>query len=79
MWTSPYILFNQKCIELINIIPVLSFVVYFTFMYQFPVNFEFFHKKTKIIAIGTVGAGLLNIILKAIMIPALCGECMELL
>lgn len=53
----------------INVIPVLSFAVYFTFMYQFPVNFEFFHKKTKIIAIGTVGAGILNIILNAFMIP----------
>ena len=52
-----------------NIIPILTFAVYFTFMYQFPVNFEFFHKKTKIIAIGTVGAGILNIILNAIMIP----------
>lgn len=53
----------------INIVPILTFAIYFTFMYQFPVNFEFFHKKTKIIAIGTVLAGLLNIILNAIMIP----------
>lgn len=53
----------------IKVIPILTFAVYFTFMYQFPVNFEFFHKKTKIIAIGTVGAGVLNIILNFIMIP----------
>ena len=55
----------------INIIPILTLAVYFTFMYQFPVNFEFFHKKTKIIAIGTVGAGIMNVILNAIMIPQL--------
>lgn len=53
----------------INVIPVLVFAVYFTFMYQFPVNFEFFHKKTNIVAIGTVSAGLLNIALNAVMIP----------
>jgi O-antigen/teichoic acid export membrane protein len=53
----------------INIIPILVFAVFFTFMYQFPVNFEFFHKKTKIIAIGTVCSGLLNIFLNVIMIP----------
>jgi len=40
-------------------------------MYQFPVNFEFFHKKTNIIAIGTIGSGILNIVLNFIMIPIL--------
>lgn len=55
----------------INILPILTLAVYFTFMYQFPVNFEFFHKKTKIIAMGTVGAGIMNIFLNAIMIPQL--------
>lgn len=53
----------------INIIPVLVFSTYFTFMYQFPVNFEFFHKKTGIIATGTIGASILNILLNMIMIP----------
>ena len=53
----------------INIIPILSFAIYFTFMYQFPVNFEFFHKETRIIAIGTIGAGVANIILNTFMIP----------
>ena len=53
----------------INVIPVLVFAVYFTFMYQFPVNFEFFHKKTNIVAIGTVSAALMNIVLNAVMIP----------
>ena len=64
-----YLMADESYWSGINIIPILSFAVYFTFMYQFPVNFEFFHKKTKIIAIGTVGAGILNIILNAIMIP----------
>ena len=69
-----YIMADSSYWSGINVIPILTFAVYFTFMYQFPVNFEFFHKQTKIIAIGTVGAGILNIILNAIMIP-LWGMC----
>lgn len=53
----------------VNVLPLLTFAVYFTFMYQFPVNFEFYHKKTKIIAMGTVGAGIVNIVLNALLIP----------
>lgn len=64
-----YIMADQGYWSGIRVIPVLVFSVYFTFMYQFPVNFEFFHKKTNIVAIGTVSAALLNIILNAIMIP----------
>lgn len=52
-----------------NLIPILTMAVYFTFMYQFLVNFEYFHKKTIFIAVGTVSAAILNIILNAIMIP----------
>lgn len=64
-----YLMADESYWSGINVIPIVSFAAYFTFMYQFPVNFEFFHKKTKIIAIGTVGAGILNIILNAVMIP----------
>lgn len=64
-----YIMADKRYWSGIDIIPILSIAIYFTFMYQFPVNFEFFHKKTKIIAVGTIGAGVLNIILNAFMIP----------
>lgn len=53
----------------LNIVPVLVCAVYFIFMYQFPVNFEFYHKKTRVIAVGTVGAAGLNILLNYFMIP----------
>lgn len=53
----------------IKIIPIIVSSVYFTFMYQFPVNYEFYNKKTKIIASGTVGAAIINIILNFILIP----------
>lgn len=64
-----YLMADKSYWSGINIIPILSIAIYFTFMYQFPVNYEFFYKKTKIIAIGTIGSGILNIILNAVMIP----------
>lgn len=51
------------------LIPILAIVVYCTFIYQFPVNFEFFKGKPKIIAIGTISAAIENIILNAVFIP----------
>lgn len=53
----------------IGVFPILALAVYFTLMYQFPVNYEFFHKKTYIVAIGTAGAAVVNIALNALLIP----------
>ena len=53
----------------VNLLPVLAFGAFFTLMYQFAVNFEFFCKKTQLIAVGTILSGLLNIALNALMIP----------
>lgn len=53
----------------IAIIPILVTGVYFTFMYQFAVNFEQFHRKTSLIAIGTVSAAIANILLNLLLIP----------
>lgn len=64
-----YIMSDRSYWGRINIIPILAIAVYFTFMYQHPVNFEFYHKKTYIIACGTIGAGILNIVLNALLIP----------
>ncbi len=47
----------------INILPIITIATFFIFMYQFPVNFEMFHKKTRIVAIGTIGAAAGNILL----------------
>ena len=54
----------------IPIIPILVLVVYCTFIYQFPVNYEFYKGKTRIIAFGTITAAILNIVLNIIMIPS---------
>lgn len=49
--------------------PIMAFSSYMVFLYSFPVNFEFYHKKTLIIAIGTCGAGILNIVFNWLLIP----------
>lgn len=49
-------------------IPLLAVGYYFVFMYSFPVNFEFYNKKTKSIATGTISASIINIFLNYIMI-----------
>lgn len=49
-------------------IPLLAIGYYFVFLYSFPVNFEFYNKKTKTIAAGTISAAAINILLNYIMI-----------
>ena len=51
------------------LIPFLSLVIYFTFLYQFPVNYEFFHKKPGVTAGGTTITALVNICLNWLLIP----------
>ena len=51
------------------LLPFLVLVVYCTFAYQFPVNYEFFKEKPRIIALGTVTAAIENIILNSVLIP----------
>ncbi|MBQ4037092.1 MAG: flippase [Clostridia bacterium] len=45
----------------IDVIPILVVGIYLAFLYTFPVNFEFYYKKTKNIALGTICAALINI------------------
>lgn len=51
-----------------ELIPLFSVGYYFVFLYSFPVNYEFYNKKTKMIAVGTTAAAIINIILNFIMI-----------
>lgn len=46
-----------------DLIPVFSIGYYFVFLYSFPVNYEFYNKKTKTIAFGTGGAAVCNVVL----------------
>lgn len=52
-----------------SLVPILVIVVYFTFFYQFGVNYEFFNEKPIYVAIGTIIAAISNIILNYVMIP----------
>ena len=54
-------------------VPLLAIGYYFVFMYSFPVNFEFYNKKTKSIAIGTISAAAINIIFNYLMINWIGG------
>ncbi len=49
--------------EGISLIVPLTFGNYFVFLYGFPVNIEYYHKKTGFISLGTILAAVLNAIL----------------
>jgi len=51
-----------------DFIPLFSIGYYFIFLYSFPVNFEFYNKKTKTVATGTVSAAICNIVLNYLLI-----------
>lgn len=51
-----------------KLISIFSIGFYFMFLYSFPVNYEFYHKKTRLIAVGTILAALINIVLNYIWI-----------
>ena len=59
----------------LQILPVIVWSIYFSFIHQFPVNFELYCKKPRIVAAGTVLAAIINIILNALFIPrwGMCG------
>lgn len=46
-----------------TLIPVLVVGYFFVFLYSFPVNYEFYNKKTKTIAVGTILATVVNFVL----------------
>lgn len=49
-------------------IPVLVLGFYFVFLYSFPVNYEFFRKRTKTIAMVTFSAAMINVVLNYFLI-----------
>jgi O-antigen/teichoic acid export membrane protein len=55
-----------------RVIPFFVCAHFFNFLYLFPVNFEFFHEKTKLIPIGTLGAAVINLVVNFLLIPN-CG------
>lgn len=64
-----YIFAPMEYFEAIWVIPPVSSSVYFIFMYNFFVDFEFYYEKTRWISIASIAGALLNIILNYFMIP----------
>ncbi|MDF2820336.1 MAG: polysaccharide biosynthesis protein [Clostridiales bacterium] len=50
------------------LIPVIL-AIYFTFLYTIPAQLEYYKKKTGLIAISTIIAGIVNIVLNMLLIP----------
>jgi O-antigen/teichoic acid export membrane protein len=55
--------------DAIPLLPILAFGQYCIFLYSFPVNFEFFKMRTRSLAIGTVAAAVLDVVLTALFAP----------
>ena len=53
-----------------GLIPIFAASYFFNFLCTFPVNFEYYHKKTKAVAVITVVASLVNIGLNYVLIRA---------
>lgn len=53
----------------IPLVPVFVLANYMMFLYSFPVNYEFYHKKSIHIATGTSAAAVINCILNYLLIP----------
>lgn len=54
-----------------QIIPLFVGSYYLNFLCTFPVNFEYYHKKTKVVAAVTIGSSLLNVGLNYVLIRSI--------
>ena len=53
-----------------RLLPVMTVSFYMIFLYSFPVNYEFYHKKSGMIALGTFSAAVVNITANYFLIRA---------
>lgn len=51
-----------------NLIPIFVSSYYLNFLCTFPVNYEYYRKKTKVVAIVTISSALLNVLLNYLLI-----------
>ncbi len=64
-----YILADSRYWNGISVIPIEVMTSFFLFMYSFAVNYEIYRGKTKMIAIGTLSAAIINIVLNWFLVP----------
>ena len=53
------------------VIPLFVASDYLNFLCTFPLNFEYYHKKTKVVAAVTISSSLLNVVMKYVLIRAI--------
>lgn len=61
---------GEKYLGSIDIIPLIVLSYFFVFLYTFPVNIQFYFENTKLIPLATLIAGVINIGLNFMIIPA---------
>lgn len=54
-----------------GILPLFVGSYYINFLCTFPVNFEYYHRKTKVVAAVTIGSSLVNVVLNYLLIKAI--------
>jgi len=63
------ILGGKKYINAIYVVIPITITGYYSFLYTFPAQLEYFYEKTKYISIGTICAALVNVFLNILYIP----------
>ncbi len=53
------------------LLPIFVSSYYLNFLCTFPVNYEYYHRKTKVVAAVTIGSSLLNLVLNYVLIGAM--------
>ena len=53
----------------ITLLPIIISGYYFVFLYTFPANYQFYIKQTKFIAVGTISAAVMNVLINWLLIP----------
>lgn len=66
-----YIYGGRQYVESTAIIPLFVGSYYLNFLCTFPVNFEYYHKKTKVVAAVTISCSLVNVVLNYVLIKAI--------
>lgn len=66
-----YVYGGRQYVESTGIIPLFVGSYYLNFLCTFPVNFEYYHKKTKVVAAVTISCSLVNVVLNYVLIKAI--------
>lgn len=66
-----YVYGGRQYVESTGIIPLFVGSYYLNFLCTFPVNYEYYHKKTKVVAAVTIFSSLVNVALNYVLIKAI--------